>query len=363
MDINFISHVGTAFVQFKTKADAEKFRAAAADEEEGIVVDGRRLNVIVAVEREKAQDLSGQKSKVKEDKRNLHLVREGMIRPGTQAAVGLSKEDLLKRTKLENVKRAKLKNPNIFVSTTRLSVHNIPTQVTEKQLKSVFLRAAESKAAVITECRIMRDLERMNSKKVGKSRGYAFVNFTCHQHALNALRNTNNDADLFGENKRLIVEFSLENKAALQAKEKRLERQKGRLEALNKAKSKDSMNETMENKKSKKQQKSQVPKMVDKFIGSLPAAEDGKKLPKGLPSHWGAKVRHKPRPAVTTTNKKSKKNVLKRKSEETSVFSEKVKTVKPKKRKIDGVDDFDMLVNKYKKNLLGKSQKSKWFDR
>ncbi|XP_061195663.1 RNA-binding protein 28-like [Saccostrea echinata] len=354
---------GTAFVQFKTKGDAERFREAAEDEEEGIIVDGRRLNVIVAVEREKAQDLSGQKSKVKEDKRNLHLVREGMIRPGTQAAIGLSKEDLLKRTKLENVKRAKLKNPNIFVSTTRLSIHNIPTQVSEKQLKNVFLRAADSKAAVITECRIMRDLERMNSKKIGKSRGYAFVNFTCHQHALNALRNTNNNADLFGENKRLIVEFSLENKAALQAKEKRMERQKGRLEALKKAKSKDSLNETTEEKKSKKNQKVQTPKMVDKFIGSLPAAEDGKKLPKGLPSHWGAKVRHKPRPVVTTTNKKSKKNVLKRKPEEANVFSEKVKTVKPKKRKTDGVDDFDMLVNKYKKNLLGKSQKSKWFDR
>ncbi|XP_062599443.1 uncharacterized protein LOC134260937 [Saccostrea cucullata] len=99
------------------------------------------------------------------------------------------------------------------------------------------------------------------------------------------------------------------------------------------------------------------------FIGSLPAAEDGKRLPNGLPSHWGAKVRHKPRPAVTTTNKKSKNKVLKRKHEETSVLIEKIKTVKPKKGKMYGVDDFDMLVNKYRKNLLGKSQKSKWFDR
>lgn len=52
---------------------------------------------------------------------------------------------------LENTKRAKLKNPNIFVSTTRLSVHNIPTQVTDNQLKTMFLKAADSKAAVITE--------------------------------------------------------------------------------------------------------------------------------------------------------------------------------------------------------------------
>ena len=52
---------------------------------------------------------------------------------------------------MENSKRAKLKNPNIFVSATRLSVHNLPTQVTDRQLKTVFLKAADSKAAVITE--------------------------------------------------------------------------------------------------------------------------------------------------------------------------------------------------------------------
>lgn len=45
--------------------------------QEGIVIDGRRLVVMEALDRQKAQALSGQKEKVKEDKRNLHLVREG----------------------------------------------------------------------------------------------------------------------------------------------------------------------------------------------------------------------------------------------------------------------------------------------
>lgn len=45
----------------------------------------------------------------------------------------------------------------------------------------------------------MRDSDGNNKKKLGKSRGFAFVNFSCHQHALNALRNTNSNADLFGE--------------------------------------------------------------------------------------------------------------------------------------------------------------------
>lgn len=89
-----------------------------------------------------------------------------------------------------------------------------------------------------------------------------------------------------------------------------------RLESLKKAKEKKSPTESTEGKKSKKLQKSQGSKIVDKFIGSLPVKEDVKKLPKGLPSHWGPKVRHKPRPAVTTTSKKSKNQPAKRKWEE-----------------------------------------------
>ena len=47
------------------------------NQQEGIVIDGRRLVVMEALERKKAQELTSKESKVKEDKRNLHLVREG----------------------------------------------------------------------------------------------------------------------------------------------------------------------------------------------------------------------------------------------------------------------------------------------
>lgn len=88
--------------------------------------------------------------------------------------------------------------------------------------------------------------------------------------------------------------------------------------SLKKGKEKNSTDGTTDEKLSKKQQKSKGPKIVEKFIGTLPVREDTKKLPKGLPSHWGAKVRHKPRPAVTSTNKKSKNQAVKRKAEEGS---------------------------------------------
>ncbi len=52
---------------------------------------------------------------------------------------------------MEQIKRQKLKNPSIFVSTTRLCVRNIPIQVKDKDLKKVFLKAVNDKSAVITE--------------------------------------------------------------------------------------------------------------------------------------------------------------------------------------------------------------------
>lgn len=90
----------------------------------------------------------------------------------------------------------------------------------------------------------------------------------------------------------------------------------GRRETLKK----DSIKKKTEGKEFKKKQKSQV----DKFIGKLKVNEDGKKLPKGLPSHWGAKVRHNPRP-VTAATKKNQQRAVKRKSEETQVSSPQVK--------------------------------------
>ena len=47
----------------------------------------------------------------------------------------------------------------------------------------------------------MRDMKRVNSEGIGKSMGFGFVNFKEHQHALQALRATNNNPDLFGQNK------------------------------------------------------------------------------------------------------------------------------------------------------------------
>ena len=74
-----------------------------------------------------------------------------MIRPGTKSAEGLSEAYLNKRLKLENVKKEKLKNLSIFVSGTRLAVHNLPKAVDDKALRELARKAAKDKNTKITE--------------------------------------------------------------------------------------------------------------------------------------------------------------------------------------------------------------------
>ncbi|KAK7107273.1 hypothetical protein V1264_015223 [Littorina saxatilis] len=300
---------GTAFVQFKTKESADKCLAKAQDESRngGILIHGRKLLVVLAVSKSEAQGQQVAKNtKEEKDNRNLFLAREGLIRAGTQAAVGLSQEDIKKRMKVEQVKREKLKNMNIFVSSTRLCVHNLPTKVNENELRKIMKQTVDDPAMKMTECRVMRNMDRTNQKGVSKSLGYAFVNFSQHDHALKALKELNNST-VFGENKRPIVEFSLENRKALEAKEKRLEKskvnaQKRKAEEENKGNS----TEGSPAKKKPKVVKQKLDKTQDKIAKSMHTG------PKGMPKRMGPKIRHRNRgkgdnPSVNKKAKKGKK--------------------------------------------------------
>ena len=55
----------------------------------------------------------------------------------------------------------------------------------------------------------MRDLTQVNSEGVAKSRGYGFVAFNDHQHALNTLRKLNNNPDIFTDQKVNLCESYL----------------------------------------------------------------------------------------------------------------------------------------------------------
>ncbi|CAI4232791.1 unnamed protein product [Auanema sp. JU1783] len=207
---------GTAFVHFKTPEDAQKCIGASAMGE--LFLDGRPLNAILALPREKAEEMEKTKlTKVPKDNRNLRLLRFGLIREGTTAAKGMSKEDAAKRVKLAESAKKKLENLHMFVSPVRLVVHNLPVNMNDYKLRDM-CRDAGGEGAFVTECRIWRD---KTEDKLGKSKGFAFVNFDEHKHALACLTKMNNDPKMFTNDKRPIVEFCIENLAAIQAKERR----------------------------------------------------------------------------------------------------------------------------------------------
>ena len=163
----------------------------------------------------------------------MALAKEGIVYPNSYEAEGVSKSDMMMRQKIEASNTQKLKILHYFVSPTRLSVHNIPIKCSDKQLREIFERvvagpsSATNKWSPIRECRIMRDLTRVNSEGVAKSKGYGFVEFKSHDMALKALRATNNNPDLFrssSPNTRLIVQFSIEDMRALKKKRERFEK-------------------------------------------------------------------------------------------------------------------------------------------
>merc|ERR1712083_1063701 len=220
---------GTAFVKFLRKEDAAKaIHEASPDGEQGIFLAGRRLQVMLAQNKEEVEEKQKAREEEKKegkDQRNLYLAREGMIREGTQAAEGVSASDMAKRKVVEKQKKHLLKNLNMFVSSTRLCIRNLPLGVDDSKLKSLIVKNVP-KSAKVSECRVMRDLAAGSSGggKKAPSKEYAFVSFEKHLDALAALRNVNNNPTVFTKDRRPIVEFSIENRKALLARQKRLEK-------------------------------------------------------------------------------------------------------------------------------------------
>ncbi|KAG6885421.1 hypothetical protein C0993_001937 [Termitomyces sp. T159_Od127] len=211
---------------------------------QSLVLHGRTLDVIRAVTRDEAGKLkeAGEKSRQKADKRNLYLLREGVILPNTPAAETLSPKEVEQRTASFNARRQLLKsNPSLFISKTRLSVRQIPLFVSERILKRLAIhaiKAFESEAKKgdrlplsadeladielpeernqegqesnkskkkrllgrqtgVKQAKIVRQMERVDHVTgKGRSKGYGFLELNTHADALRVLRWANNNSEL-----------------------------------------------------------------------------------------------------------------------------------------------------------------------
>lgn len=247
---------GTGFVKFEDSIVVQDLLQG----KKNLVLRGTKLDVLMALK--KNQILDKKENKGPKDRRNLYLLREGVILAGSPAAEGVSEGDMAKRLQLENWKTQTLKNLNKFVSSNRLAVHNIPPFIDDDKLRQIFKDNAP-KGSVITEARVMRNLRDIDEHGVGKSKGFGFVCFTKHEHALEALRKLNNNPFIFKDTKRPIVGFSIENRVALLAKEKRKVRSQnpsGRPAYHNESKSESSSNMTKGKRKHDKLDDGKLPK-------------------------------------------------------------------------------------------------------
>ena len=365
---------GTAFVKFREPEGAER-AVAASESADGLWLDDRQIYACAALSKEDADTRQREKkAKESKDSRNLHLAVEGLVRQGTQAAEGVSKADLEKRARVEKWKRQMLKDLNAFISPTRLCFRNIPPSYSDAQLKKLVVKNV-AKSARITECKVIREM-----KGGGEGKGYGFLAFEGHEDALQCLRKLNNNPAIFGKVNRPIVEFSIENRKAVNARLKRLEKSREKNPVFKGNKEGGGGGGGQQQQRGFKR-KAEKDKIEDKpeYMGSV----NNPKMRK-MPSHTGPKVRHNPRISRRDIKKKDKerKDPKKRKrlAAERQQQQEKAegepaakkkkqkpqkKISKAAKKDIKEEKNFTALVEKYKSKLnsaSGIATKQKWFD-
>lgn len=118
------------------------------------VIDGRSIEVSLAISRSEATQVSQERrvKKRQEDKRNLYLMREGVIFPDSEAAKNMSPTELSRRQKsFSERKRLLALNPNLFIAKTRLSVRNLNLKVDDKALRQSALKAVKNFWAEVSD--------------------------------------------------------------------------------------------------------------------------------------------------------------------------------------------------------------------
>jgi nucleolar protein 4 len=278
----------------------------------GLYLRGRHLRLDLAIDKRTASTLSLEKQGGRvpgRDRRYLYLAKEGYVAnqspdadsPKLEAWESLPEGDQLKRQRAQADKNTKLKSPLFFINPNRLSIRNLAKHVDEAEFKKLCVTGTQRglAAGLVNEEDIIcywratgdmsaRDIvKRVNESKEkneplipefdtgnikqyipsvfidrdvtsskrekAPSRGFGFVDFTHHAHALACLRELNNNhvytADYVAGGKkatdakrsakrkkkkdslspgefvsndgrvlipRLIVEFTVENKAKAQ---------------------------------------------------------------------------------------------------------------------------------------------------
>lgn len=377
--------------------------SAMADGDDTLTLDGRLLSITRAVSKTEADHLAEANAAQRkaQDKRNLYLAYEGTINVNkvSDEQLEMPASDIAKRRRALKEKKEKLKHPLYFVSPLRLSVRNLASSVDDKKLKEIgkdaavtgmragkvaraevkreFLPASDSVPVKVKMSKVVREDAGVSTRGAAKSRGYGFIEFAEHVHALAALRELNNNPRYTSlaagkaaapgasdSNKpRLIVEFALENHGKLKLREKRrqdAEKKREEERALREAAGTDGAETEKKEKKSRGQRQRERKKEREQAKQEAQDESTGRSKP----------VKAKSKPAVVTSKPVAEK---KRKRESTDAELDRVaskvpvaasaKSLSRKERKKARVSEkeqersFDELVRSYKQDLFGEIRK------
>lgn len=228
-------------------------------------IEGRVLQLSRAVDRSEATRLKFASSNIRDardkDRRRLYLLSEGTVPSNTPLYEQLSPSEIKMREDSAKQRQSLIRsNPTLHLSLTRLSIRNLPRNVTSKDLKALArqavvgfakdvktgLRNQLSKEELSRGGEEMKQAEKARKAKgkgivkqakivfegregskvtedsgAGRSRGYGFVEYSSHRWALMGLRWLNGHAVEPAKTadgtkdkerrKRLITEFAIEN--------------------------------------------------------------------------------------------------------------------------------------------------------
>ncbi|KAG0150287.1 hypothetical protein CROQUDRAFT_652459 [Cronartium quercuum f. sp. fusiforme G11] len=176
---------------------------------------GRVLGVSKAVTKIEAEKLRLERDRkgAGKDKRNLYLMKEGLVLPNTQEASKFDPVDLTARQASFDERKSLLRtNLSLYISRTRLSVRQIPTYVSDRTIKRLARHALacwrqevkagkrpelspeerrsderpkikDEKEGKVRQAKVVRD-----DGKSKKSKGYGFVELVDHSDALRVVR-------------------------------------------------------------------------------------------------------------------------------------------------------------------------------
>ncbi|GAA5916402.1 hypothetical protein JCM5296_005648 [Sporobolomyces johnsonii] len=205
-----------------------------------LTLHGRVIAAVPAVSKNDADKLREERDKkggAKTDRRNLYLMREGVIFPTWAVAKTLSAADMDARQSSFDARKSLLRsNPSLYISRTRLSVRQIPLYVSDGMMKRLANHAIKEfdkdvKAGVqkpltaeehsfvedasgakesakverkkgvplsrVRQAKILRQSDRVDPLTgLGRSKGYGFLELGTHADALRVLRWANANKDV-----------------------------------------------------------------------------------------------------------------------------------------------------------------------